>query len=76
MEWSLYKRKHLLNRHHIETDMECYLSDLEELCEDLEAHLRLLVQHSLIDQQRLGDKAYEADLIDKMFTEDPIESPT
>jgi len=56
--------------------MECYLSDLEELCEDLEAHLRLLVQHSLIDQQRLGDKAYEADLIDKMFTEDPIESPT
>ncbi len=62
--------------HSIETFMECYLSDLEGLRENLETHLRLLTQRCLFDRQRENDRAYVANYINSIFTEDSIESPT
>jgi hypothetical protein len=65
-----------LERHSVETFMECYLSDLEGLREDLEAHLHTLVQKRLFDRQREGHRKYVADYIDSILTGDSVESPT
>lgn len=65
-----------VERHSVETFMECYLSDLEGLCENLDTHLRILTQRRLFDRKREEDRVYVADYVNSILTEGSIESPT
>ncbi len=65
-----------VERHSIKTFMECHLSDLERLRENLEAHLRILTQRRLFDRKQEEDRAYTADYINSILTEGSIEGQT
>lgn len=61
------------NKHCIETFMECYLSDLERLREDIEVHVHRLAQRPPVDW---NDRASAEKHIDLILTGPSIESPT
>ena len=62
-----------VEEHSLETFIECYLSDLDRLREQLETHLHRLQQQRLLDSD---DPVAVGKHIDTLLTGEPVESKT